>query len=299
MSHAATSGDPTGDVLAQMKAMLAKMEQDRKADRARLRRLEDALVERAGEDRRAREKERQDRDRADAEIRRLATELARQAFPPRPPSTTPSGSSSLPSSMPVNEWRRATELRRSGSGHVVMPGFGVRHMSDLEFSPSRDCFPTCWVKVKDEVAAIADEVVEEEILYPHRTAQSDWRRFLTDMNAKATQKGVAKKKTAMFLADRSTKFPFCGKALEANLKRWRERKDKRPALKEAESLSLLCPTDRSEWKHCDHTFRAEKLEPTVAQKQFGVSLPSLPDNLLKEESLMSVRKRRQSDCAVR
>ena len=192
-------------------------------------------------------------------------------------------SSSLPSALPKNEWRAGHELRISDSGHVTLPGFGVRHTSELEFAPSRAAFPNCWVKLLDSVAAISDEVVEEKVLYSHKTAQSDYRRFLTDIKATATQKGVAKKKTSMFIADPATPFPFTGKALEANLKRWREKKDKPPVLKESESLSLLCPADRPEWAHCDRTFRPEKLEATVAQKQFGVALPLLPDNLIKVE----------------
>ena len=40
----------------------------------------------------------------------------------------------------------------------------------------------------------------------NRAKSCDWRRFLVDLKATATQKGVVKKKTLMFIADAATKF---------------------------------------------------------------------------------------------
>ena len=70
-----------------------------------------------------------------------------------------------------NVWRAGHELRISDSGHVILPGFSVRHTCGLEFAPSQAAFPNCWVMLGDSVAAVSDEVMEERVLYSHMTAQ--------------------------------------------------------------------------------------------------------------------------------
>ena len=74
-----------------------------------------------------------------------------------------------------NVWRAGHELRISDSGHVILPGFGVLHTCGLGFTPSRAAFPTCWVMLRDSMAAVSDEVMVEGVLYTRMPAQSGIR----------------------------------------------------------------------------------------------------------------------------
>ena len=78
-------------------------------------------------------------------------------------------------------------------------------------------------------------------------------------------------------------FLFTSKVLKANVKNWKDKKDKKPALKEFDQVSLLCPNDSDDWADCDKTFRAEKLDKRIAQRQFEEPLPMIPEELLKRE----------------
>ena len=201
----------------------------------------------------------------------------------------PSTSSSLPdpTTLPPtqsnNPWLNGASVYITEDGFGRIPNFGMRHLDDMDFYPGREYYPHTWVRVSDDVAEDYGKVVKEVVIYPNDRAQAAYRRFIRDGKAESTLKGVGKLTNSTYIAPNSMVFPFSSKVLKANFKNWRDKKDKKPELKEFEQVSLLVPNDSDDWKECDATFKADKLDKRVAQKQFEEPLPMIPEELLKKE----------------
>ena len=166
---------------------------------------------------------------------------------------------------------------------MKLPPFGLKHVSDLEFFHKLEYWPACWVRLLDEEAHREDVASEEDLLYTLPKAQDQYRGFILKLGATTTKKGINGKKTSTYIASDKMVFPFLSKTLKAVNKNWKEKKDKRPALKEYEVVSLLIPNDFDNWKECDNTFRPGKFEANCGAEQLGENFPSLPDKLLKQE----------------
>ena len=189
----------------------------------------------------------------------------------------------LPRCTSDNPWIAGDRLPITEDNYTNISHFGTRHVDELEFWPTKKAYPHCYIRVKEEVVAKDDVVTKEVVLYPQEKAQSAYRRFIREGKATSTLKGVGTLKKSTYLAPDSMLFPFASKILKANIKNWKDKKDKKPALKEFDAVSLLVPNDSTEWAECDKTFRPEKLDKRIAQKQFDEPLPLIPEDLLKKE----------------
>ena len=157
---------------------------------------------------------------------------------------------------------------------------GIRQIDNLVFFPNREAYPKCHIRLVQDVVDKDDKVTNETLLYPFDKAQENYRRIIRENGATSTSVGIGDKKTSTYIASKDMVFPFASKVLTHNAKNWKDKKTTKPALKEFDKVTLLCPADSSDWDNCHLTFKLKKLERDVAQKQSEESLPLLSHNLL-------------------
>ena len=196
-----------------------------------------------------------------------------------------SGLPPMPPNLDHNPWRPGYLVTKTEGGYYTIGGtWGTRHEEDLVFSPNKDEYPRVWIRLRDEVVGKDDLVVKESVLFEHSKAQDTYSRIFRKVEAKTLGFGIDGKKTCIFNAPNDMVFPFASKAFHHMKAAWREDKGKFPALKEFDSVSLLCPQESLEdWGECALTFKGGRFEPDCAREQFGESVPFIPYKQLKDE----------------
>ena len=197
------------------------------------------------------------------------------------PSKTPDASS-LPECTLSNPWRFAKYMPKVEGHLVIGEGLGTKPISDLEFYPSLDAYPNCWVRLSDEASIRDDTIPKETILFDFGKLQSFVVKEAKAASFSNTGITAFGRKQATFLAPDDMIFPFASKSADVVAKACVQDKAL-PALEECKAPSLLLPNDSEFWVGVHETFEVGKLPNNIASTQFDERLPLIPDDLLKAE----------------
>ena len=93
--------------------------------------------------------------------------------------------------------------------------WGPRPLLDLEFWPSFNQYPNCWVRLAPMAAVRSDTFKEEEIIFDYKRAQNLLINELDSAGLKNSQFMVFHQKKASYLAPKELKMPFIQKVFAA------------------------------------------------------------------------------------
>ena len=196
---------------------------------------------------------------------------------------TSAGNLEFPDWTAKNPWRHALRMPFREDKIFIGEGMGTRLFSELEFFPSREAFPDCFIRLKDESSIRDDNIPKETIILDFQKAQDFVVSISKALSFSNSGQTAFDKRKATFVASEGQAFPFASKALMACLKAFEQNKEP-PQLEECKPTSILVPNDSVEWKGVHRTFITEKLDKDVASQQFNERLPTLPAQLLSTEA---------------
>ena len=208
---------------------------------------------------------------------------------PRPPTPPPRplSAADCPPCSASNPWRYCQFMALADGTIHIGEGLGSRALSECEFYPDSNCYPNCFVRLRDESSLPPPAPPREVLLLDAAKARTLVEKVALDAGCPPPPASASSDDVVTFVPPTSVPFRFASKALHAVLDTSRDPKP--PTLEECHLPFMVLPSASEDWAEVERTFIKGRLAPDVAQIQLRAGVPRLPGYLLTREG--DVRER--------